>query len=67
MAENIKVQMQILRRDESPITVEAELNPVHADWLWDLFDVPAKQRGELLEMTVPISAVRVVWPQAPQG
>ncbi|MFT5686960.1 MAG: hypothetical protein ACI8RZ_007917, partial [Myxococcota bacterium] len=42
--ETVRIQIQIQRRGAPAIPVEAEINPIHADWLWDLFDVPPDER-----------------------
>ena len=58
--ETIKVQLRIQRRNGPDIPLESEVNPVHADWLWDLFDVPVEQRVDGMVLTIPISAIQLL-------
>ncbi len=56
--ETVRIQIRIQRRGAPDIPIDSEVNPIHADWLWDLFDVPPSQRTEDLVLTAPISALQ---------
>jgi hypothetical protein len=58
--ETVRIQIQIQRRGAPAIPVEAEINPIHADWLWDLFDVPPDERTGDIVLTAPISALQLL-------
>lgn len=58
--ETIRIQIRIQRRSGPDIPVESEVNPIHADWLWDLFDIPPDERVGDIVLTAPISALQLI-------
>ncbi len=60
--ETVRVQIKIQRRGAPDISIESAVAPSHADWLWDLFDVPPTERAEELVMTAPVSALQLLRP-----
>jgi hypothetical protein len=59
-SETIRIQIRIQRRGAPDIALDSEVNPVHADWLWDLFDVPPAERVDGIVLTAPISALQLL-------
>ena len=56
----INIQIRIQRRNGPDINIEQVVEPMHADWLWDLFDVPREERTNQLILTAPISALQIL-------
>ena len=58
--EAVRIQIKIQRRGALDIAIASEAEPIHADGLWELFDVPTAERTEELVLTTPSSALQLL-------
>jgi len=55
---NRPVSLQIVLRDGRKIRIEGATSPLHAEWLWDMFQIPKEQQKELIELVLPAEILR---------
>lgn len=56
----VRIQIRIQRRGGPDVPIEAYVEPIHADWLWDLFDVPRPDASEEMVLSIPVSALSLI-------
>ena len=59
-AEGQRVRVYVVRADDlPPVLIDGRVNPIHGDWLWDLFEVPPVERTEVMHIEIRQGALRL--------